>query len=99
MCHDYEGVMFVLCTPLQIKCYHTLFVQIVFKLNNQIYFSINQKEYISKDLAHSFKLIFNLKHLFHNLTLSNLLLPETMMFLTFLLESFLILTVTLMGSP
>jgi len=20
-CHDYEGVMLVLCTPLQVKCY------------------------------------------------------------------------------
>jgi len=22
--HDYEGVMLVLCTPLQAKCYHNL---------------------------------------------------------------------------
>jgi len=21
-CHDYEGVMLALCTPLQVKCYH-----------------------------------------------------------------------------
>jgi len=21
-CHYYEGVMLVLCTPLQVKCYH-----------------------------------------------------------------------------
>jgi len=21
ICHDYEGVMLVLCTPLQVKCY------------------------------------------------------------------------------
>jgi len=26
-CHDYEGVMPVLCTPLQIKCYPTLLEQ------------------------------------------------------------------------
>jgi len=23
-CHDYEGVMSVLCTPLQVKCYHII---------------------------------------------------------------------------
>jgi len=23
-CHDYEGVMLVLCTPLQVKCYPIL---------------------------------------------------------------------------
>jgi len=25
-CHDYEGVMLVLCTPLQVKCYPSLFL-------------------------------------------------------------------------
>jgi len=24
-CHDYEGVMLVLCTPLQVKCHPFLF--------------------------------------------------------------------------
>jgi len=25
-CRDYEGVMLVLCTPVQVKCYLTLFI-------------------------------------------------------------------------
>jgi len=24
-CHDYEGVMSVLCTPLQVKCYQKIY--------------------------------------------------------------------------
>jgi len=25
-CHDYEGIMSVLCTPLQVKCYRFFFI-------------------------------------------------------------------------
>jgi len=46
-CHGYEGIMSVLCTPLQVKCYHIKtplhifeslhnFVMVCFKLNKAI---------------------------------------------------------------
>jgi len=38
-CHDYEGVMLVLCTPLKVKCYQKLKNnQDITKINYQIFF-------------------------------------------------------------
>jgi len=43
-CHDYEGVMLVLFTPLQVKCYQFYFIQITLQL---LYFYFTLWEYFT----------------------------------------------------
>ncbi len=45
MCHDYEGVISVLCTPLQVKCYRNNF-----HLEFASKYTINYKETASNTL-------------------------------------------------
>jgi len=44
-CHDYEGVMPVLCTPLQVKCYLKLFPSPTHKLFSAVLFKFVQTKY------------------------------------------------------